>query len=240
MDQKRLEKENKSLRKTIKSLEEQIENFKLDNRQAVVGVLTKIIRSNCKPAHIKTIAESLKEFKKSVNEVDQQLELTEEDVLFIFGDTPFKNDCLNLDELKHVDVESFIDELHFRADTLVKENCRIKKLLIKERYDSKLEYKDLMLEHKDLELKFECLKTGSSKYKADTLEKVKKLQSENNQLKSKNMNLQKENDNFVLEKKDFKIIKKELELQKTKNENLQNKLDEALRKISKLEKNNKK
>ena len=163
---KKSEKECKALRKANKELEEALEKLKLENRQVVFSVLTGIVRNNCKSTrNKKQIAKISEEFRENVKQVDELLELSEEDIRLIYGDTqnPFKDICFKVETLKEVKVGTVIDELSFRADTLVKENRRIKEKLIRERYDFQSKYKKLMFEYKDLELKHECLKTENEK-----------------------------------------------------------------------------
>ena len=213
----KIHNECKALRKRNKELEEIVEKLKLENRQAVFSVLTGIVRNNCNSAEaLKQIATVSKELREKTGRVDDQLVLTEDDLLLIYGDEcdPFKDVTFKVDELRNVGVEAFIDELEFRADILVKENRRIKVKLIQERFEFQSKYKDLMLEFKDLELKHECLKRETNMFKLDSLDEISKLKAENKHLKSKNRELEKGNNTLLLE------IKKLSAEKKSKNKNL--------------------
>ena len=216
------------LRKRIKELKETVEKLKLENRQVVFSVLTKIVRNNCKSAEdIKQIATVSKKLHEKTDQVDDQLELTEDDLLLVYGDksNPFKDASFNVNELRNVGVETFIDELEFRADILVKENRRIKVKLIQERFEFQSKYKDVMIEFKDLELKHEKLKRKTSIFQLDSIDEISKLKSENKHLKSKNRELEKENNTLLSEIKDLKIDLKNYQLKVSKHKNLKLKLN---------------
>ena len=171
---------------------------------------------------------------KKTDRVNDQLELTEDDLLLVYGDkcNPFKDVSFKVGELRNVGVETFIDELEFRADILVKENHRIKVKLIQERFESQSKYKDMMLKFKDLELKHECLKRKTSIFQLDSMDEISKLKSENKHLKSKNRELEKDNNKLLLEIKDLKIDIKNFQLKIGKHKNLKLKLNKDERDFS--------